>query len=126
MLVDAWRRVHFAQHRRIAPIRYLQAFAASVESVLFMVEGLFVPLASRRWQSFASPPEEPEFWPFILVFLELLPLPVEFWLSLEVAPELPDVPVPLDPPDDCAMADVAIATDRIVTDMIFVNMRIPP
>jgi hypothetical protein len=71
---------------------YLQLLAGSVAVALLFVEGLVVPPASRRAQSLASPPEAPEFWPFMFVLL--LPFPLlspEFWPPF--VPEVPDVPV---------------------------------
>ncbi|KRB49251.1 hypothetical protein ASE04_18970 [Rhizobium sp. Root708] len=46
---------------------YLQAFAASVGLVEVLGDGLDVLPACCRWQSFAFPPEAPEFWPFMFL-----------------------------------------------------------
>jgi hypothetical protein len=44
-------------------------FTGSVAVALLLVDGFVVPPASRRAQSLASPPDAPEFWPFIFVLL---------------------------------------------------------
>lgn len=50
-----------AEPSMIKKCNYLQLLAGSVAVALLFVEGLVVPPASRRAQSFASPPEAPEF-----------------------------------------------------------------
>lgn len=118
--------------------RYLQVLAGSVAVALLLEEGFVVPPASRRAQSLASPPDAPEFCPFMFVLLPFAPLPLlpvlcpllpepPLPVSLEL-PELPEPPVPPfpDPPDDWARADVATPSEIKDTASIFVNMLFPP